>query len=334
LKLSYHTNTVHYNFFVVFALVTVGGFLIIYNIYVKTRALYKTTAHDGDTPTLAWHPKHPNMLATGGTDKYVKIWNVEEYLGLDIDEANLPLNQGTWTSRADSIATESSTENDLGQLFAPQTASLNSSRTLASNALHHLARHNSGGKGNIRNILQLLSIDAQVARVRWRPLASGPLSPDDMDRHESMIAVATQPIKGPTSGGAGLLMLWSWHRPFMPLSVVGGHKDGGVVDFDWIDTPSGEGVHSWKEKRSAGKTRTTETDAVSFRTSSRIPGSKAHESEAILFDNSETDGGVDLGVWQHVLSVGRDGRCLIQSFVRGKCELGGSIRLLLSDSWN
>ena len=25
-----------------------------------------------------------------------------------------------------------------------------------------------------------------------------------------------------------------------------------------------------------------------------------------------------LGVWQHVLSVGRDGRCLLQSFARGK----------------
>jgi hypothetical protein len=34
----------------------------------------------------------------------------------------------------------------------------------------------------------------------------------------------------------GLLALWSYH-PFMPLSVVEGHKDGTVTDFGWLDTP-------------------------------------------------------------------------------------------------
>ena len=167
-------------------------------------------------------------------------------------------------------------------------------------------------RGNNQNILHVLSISASVTRVRWRPLVNDPLGPDDMDRHESMLAVATAPIKGASSGGTGLLMLWSWNRPFMPLSVVEGHKEGAVTGFHWLDTPASD--LSKRQQARKGNEMVTST----FRTSSRVPGSKTHEVDAILFENSEHDGDSDmLGVWQHVLSVGRDGRCLVQSFARG-----------------
>ena len=150
-------------------------------------------------------------------------------------------------------------------------------------------------------------------RLRWRPLANDPLGPDDVDRHESMLAVATAPIKGASSGGTGLLMLWSWNRPFMPLSVVEGHKEGAVTGFHWLDTPASD-LGKKQQLRKANEATVTST----FRTSSRVPGSKTHQVDDILFENSEHDSDSDmLGIWQHVLSVGRDGRCLIQSFARG-----------------
>lgn len=143
-----------------------------------------------------------------------------------------------------------------------------------------------------------------------------------------MMAVATAPIKGASAGGAGILALWSYHRPFMPLSVVQGHKDGAVTDFEWLETP----VNDARQTSSSAKLGTSKDSKRGYRrgtaepgadplyrsSSSRLPGNSAHEVDAMLYDNSEVEeveSAVD--IWQHVLSVGRDGRCLIQSFVRG-----------------
>jgi WD40 repeat protein len=56
----------------VFAIVTAGGSLVVYNMHVRVRALVKIAAHSGDATTLSWHPS-PRMefvVATGGaTDR-------------------------------------------------------------------------------------------------------------------------------------------------------------------------------------------------------------------------------------------------------------------------
>ena len=99
----------------VFALVTGSGSLIVYNMLFRQRALVKMTAHAGDATTLDWHPKHRDIIATGGaSDRCVKVWDLEDALALDKqqDEKYLSMNQNTWTSKADSIATDSSTEHD------------------------------------------------------------------------------------------------------------------------------------------------------------------------------------------------------------------------------
>jgi WD repeat-containing protein 24 len=131
------------------------------------------------------------------------------------------------------------------------------------------------------NILHVLSVSASVSRIRWRPVANV-AARDGEDRHDAMLAVATAPIKGASAGGAGTLSLWSFHRPYMPLSVVEGHRDGTVVDFDWLDTPQ--------------------------------PSYGIHFGDLNRYGSS---GPAQL--WQHVISVGRDGHCLIQSLVRGEC---------------
>ncbi len=58
---------------IVFALVTVSGSLIVYNMNIPARALVKIAAHGEDASTLDWHPTRPFVLATGGSaDRCVK----------------------------------------------------------------------------------------------------------------------------------------------------------------------------------------------------------------------------------------------------------------------
>lgn len=152
-----------------------------------------------------------------------------------------------------------------------------------------------------------LSIAAPVNRLRWRPPSNESFSLLEEDRHDSMLAVATAPIQGGAYGGSGVLALWSYHRPFMALSVVDGHLEGGILDFDWLDTPTSM-TDSTPKRYNRDSTDIT----------SRVPGSSLHENDYIVYDNSDKND-VDNygGIWQHAISLGRDGRCLVQSFVRG-----------------
>lgn len=130
-----------------------------------------------------------------------------------------------------------------------------------------------------------LSVAAQVEKIRWRPTLNSSdnffldFSDEVIKHHGSMLAVATSPASGAAAGGHGTVSLWSYYRPFTPLSIVEGHKEGAVVDFLWLDTPDFEDKETFFSRK---------------------------------FDESALK-----GTWQHVLSVGRDGRCLVQSFARG-----------------
>jgi WD repeat-containing protein 24 len=191
-------------------------------------------------------------------------------------------------------------------------------------------------------MLHVLAISASVTRLRWRPPANEKLLLEDEDRHDAMLAVATAPIKGASAGGAGVLALWSYYRPFMPLSVVEGHKDGAVTDFDWLDTPQ---VHSFLPPRKSERPpkrwdvprrSNLKGRALSLSeegSTSRLPGSSSHEVDSILYDNSEREDDFDkpIGIWQHVLSVGRDGQCLVQSFTRGMCSACCRFVAMISD---
>lgn len=137
-----------------------------------------------------------------------------------------------------------------------------------------------------------LSVSAQVTKLRWRPPNKNPndgyLYGAHMgtDHHEAMLAIATSPASGAASGGYGTVSLWSCHRPFMPLSIIDGHTEGAVADFLWLDTPEVE------------------------------------EDEGFMFPSYYGESKMSLtGTWQHVLSIGRDGRCIVQSFARGERPL-------------
>lgn len=295
----------------VFAIVTVSGCLVVYNMFVSARPIVKISAHSGDATTLDWHPTRPYIISTGGAgDRCVKIWDLEPSLVMGKDDSNMAANSNTANSRTDSVASDSSsTDRSVytssighgpppGQPIPPRSLSF---------SLLNSSRH----KANSVSMLHVLTVSATVTRLKWRPPANDyiPAQGDDpnIDRHESMLAVATAPIKGASAGGSGVLSLWTYNRPFMPLSVLEGHQVGAVSDFFWLDTPHPDYQRSsmaatTREARNSRNIVTHESDTPSDRADSE-------DKEAIAKTG--------LNVWQHVLSVGRDGQCLIQSFARG-----------------
>jgi WD repeat-containing protein 24 len=267
------------------------------------------------------------------------------------DESNIAGNSNTANSKADSIATESSSETDrsgyepfciwemhpslIAVLKSPLTCSTCSYASTVGSSSNHAGPlrsqsysllNSSRYKASTVTMVHVLTVSATVTRLKWRPPAMETLLSGQgaADRHESMLAVATAPIKGVNAGGSGLVGLWTWNRPFMPLSVVDGHQVGAVQDFFWLDTPHPdsrmEALRPQTQATQDGRRGWKPTDE-----NPRVRGMALHDIDTLSSvtdkaDKEDRDGFQDRGicVWQHVLSVGRDGRCLIQSFARGK----------------
>ena len=193
---------------------------------------------------------------------------------------------------------------------------------------------------------QVLSISSSVTKIRWRPPAFDLLDDDEgVDRHDAMMAVATARLT--SAGGSGVLSLWSLHRPFMPLSVVEGHEEGAVADFAWIQTPVvDQKTRNWSKHNSDSIRSATKSESRRIRKIQVAPSndetvlirsSGRTDGEAILFDNRDREneeenvGPNTACIWQHVLSVGRDGKCILQSFVRGKFHNEDRLRFLQHD---
>ncbi len=176
------------------------------------------------------------------------------------------------------------------------------------------------------SILHILYVSSPVTRVKWRPPAFDRL-PENLasDPHEPMLVVASAPVKGASAGGSGTLSLWSLYRPFMPLSVVEGHKEGAVTDFAWLETPQVElsprnrSPFESRKQRHEGNDKSKDS-SEHYDASSRARGRKHHQDAEHYIDVFQDEKPVitwATHIWQHVISVGRDGRCLLQSLVRG-----------------
>ena len=218
------------------------------------------------------------------------VWDLESKMNLDV-----PIKQSNLAANANSARSEQSmsAESTYEESTPPATVG----RYGSSNTWGYSG--SMGGSTSVGTVSQFgkvrprstnLSISAPVTKVMWRPPAGHHV---DEDIHASMLAVATAPIRGTSAGGNGLLSLWSYHRPFMPLSVVEGHINGAVADFVWLDTPQNEFM-----KRKQDESPSIETQH------------SANEDSRLFYMQTE-------GTWQHVLSVGRDSHCVIQSLVRG-----------------
>eukprot|EP00566_Odontella_aurita_P004060 CAMPEP_0113564672 /NCGR_PEP_ID=MMETSP0015_2-20120614/21750_1 /TAXON_ID=2838 /ORGANISM="Odontella" /LENGTH=1222 /DNA_ID=CAMNT_0000466781 /DNA_START=16 /DNA_END=3680 /DNA_ORIENTATION=- /assembly_acc=CAM_ASM_000160 len=388
----------------IFAAVTDSGSLAVYDVRVLARPFIKVAAHAGEATTVDWHPTRRYVLATGGgRDRSVKVWDLESGLNLskpggdEFIKANAG-SKGSDLSGGSGDVDDAASTGTGGAVrnISAVHGTLGSSAT-SSASLSSFGRGGFGVGPSVRSRgavgateLHTLSISAPVTRLKWRPPAEafssrGGSGTDERteapDRHDTMMAVSTAPISGASAGGFGSLSLWSYRRPFMPLSVVEGHKEGAVTNFIWIDTPDrtlisdghakqmesstsdgkkkhldrsparhgGKSKYNVHEKISAAGQEAltagggissdpsrTNTDQLSVsmheiprRSPLEVRDSRRLESDDKGSSRSDPHhpehGWVEVsqlntlaGTWQHVLSVGRDGRCLLQSFARGE----------------
>ncbi|KAF1320262.1 Wd repeat-containing protein 24, partial [Globisporangium splendens] len=61
-----------------FAVAFENGIVQVWDIRKNLQPLVKFTAHKGLVLALDWHPTKANLLASGGRDRYVKIWDLED----------------------------------------------------------------------------------------------------------------------------------------------------------------------------------------------------------------------------------------------------------------
>eukprot|EP00536_Pseudo-nitzschia_multiseries_P002425 jgi/Psemu1/251619/estExt_Genewise1Plus.C_320062 len=323
----------------VFGVVTSNGNLVVYNMHVAFKALVKIAAHTGDAASLDWHPRWPYIVATGGSgDRFVKIWDLESTLDPILNgQGNSNTTVKKSTPRKDVQVYQQENSNTYGSTnhssvgisslssYGPPTreATTRSTASIWSTGGRH---HKSTASGFSKYVL---SISASVTQVRWRPPSNDFIpssSRDDpnnnkqeimVDRHDSMLAVATARLT--SAGGSGTLSLWSFHRPFMSLSVVEGHEESAIADFVWVRTPQTV-LHTTSGNSKSKKQQLPASDTT-LSSSHRLRSKSIDSPESNHYFEDEAAGGEFYSVsyiWQNVLSVGRDGQCIMQSFARGE----------------
>lgn len=148
---------------------------------------------------------------------------------------------------------------------------------------------------------------------------------------DSIIAVSTSPIQGANAGGNGVydskntnhevmtyshfhslslgaVGLWTCSRPFVPISIVEGHQEGAVTAFVFVSddsTDSDEPSVSFNRR----STEPTSSGSPDQRYSRRRL-SEMHDA-APKTENYQQCKSI-------ILSVGRDGQCLLQDFSLGE----------------
>lgn len=181
-------------------------------------------------------------------------------------------------------------------------------RSASGVALSHL-RHN-----RKKLPLHVLNIAAPVTRVRWRP-PEDVNSPRGDDHHDSMIVVATSSIYGANAGGNGSVGLWSYHRPYMPMSVCEGHLDGAVSDFVWT-------AIQHNRRNFEPDPNSASSGEFSLKPNSKMKHSRGRNAEEHIDSNPwrRHDEEVKIPSDQSttILTVGRDGQILLQNFSRGE----------------
>jgi WD40 repeat protein len=343
----------------IFALVTAGGTLVAYHRRVKVRSLVKLTAHGREASCLDWHPRLPHIVATGGAnDGSVKVWDLSRQLDPEHWNIKTPISATLGTSTHHSA--NFSSVNSKTDFSVVTESSDNTDRSSPSLLYNRTA--GSGGAGHASlstRAVHVLSVAAAVTRVKWRPSAGESFVPAQLprpnfdddnlseedptehplqsDRHDALLAISTAPVGWLSTGGAGVVGLWSCHRPFMALSVVEGHREGAVVDFCWLETPvaATQRVRPLSTRLVTNTPPTANVLAPSIsggdsgrrsrpknEDSSSLRSTASHRNEYDIDSSEHLGTPLDapqsiVGIWQHVLSVGKDGHCLVQSLMAG-----------------
>lgn len=155
--------------------------------------------------------------------------------------------------------------------------------------------------------LHVLNIAAPVTRIRWRPPEGA--SSDN-------IAVATSSIYGASNaGGNGAVGLWSVFRPFMPISVCEGHVEGAVTDFAFVRKQQVDGSSRPRSIDGLG-------DAAYSVDCGKMSYSRVGDPSGAEEEKEPSDAAPEGNALQTcIISVGRDGQCLLQNFALGECPI-------------
>ena len=104
----------------------------------------------------------------------------------------------------------------------------------------------------------------------------------------------------------------------MSLSIVEGHKEGAISDFVWIKTP--QVIPKTPTSRFESNKRLSNSARLRKKAGLAIMDGASIDAQDLSYSDYEQ--AVDFSnvsyIWQNVLSVGRDGQCIMQSFARGE----------------
>eukprot|EP00571_Detonula_confervacea_P001238 CAMPEP_0172319194 /NCGR_PEP_ID=MMETSP1058-20130122/37079_1 /TAXON_ID=83371 /ORGANISM="Detonula confervacea, Strain CCMP 353" /LENGTH=990 /DNA_ID=CAMNT_0013034193 /DNA_START=210 /DNA_END=3181 /DNA_ORIENTATION=- len=314
----------------VFAMVA-GEWLCVYDIRIN-KPMMKESTHAGDATSVDWHPTRKFTIATGGgRDRSVKVWDLESGLNIHKQDDEYIDNSETFSSHTSSEGLIASPSNEISGRITPnanQTETISGSQfNLSVGSVSPVKRTASGQFSHSRHHkkklpLHVLNIAAPVTRIRWRPPED--TNDSQYNHNDSMIAVATSSIYGANAGGNGSAGLWSYHRPYMPISVCEGHIEGAVTDFAWI------GMMKKKQNENLPQPyhRTIEPAPSTLLkgSSSSIASIESSSNRTKNWENTMDDGGQKQlsnvasfeREWQTIITVGRDGQCLLQHFSHGE----------------
>jgi len=192
-----------------FSAISDNGHVSIFDMRQEETPVHKFLAHTSAGICLAYHPSRNKILATGGKDKYVKLWTLPDVSGGASDDSKtneVPLGTSPFT---------------LG-------GTLNSNSNRNSNNNQHITSHSGNSYSGIDRIMctvprsfAMIRTPGQVNRIRWRP--------GNERRFESQLATS--------SIERNEVYVWNTNLPHLPVCVLQGHSDV-VTDFQWVDSPS------------------------------------------------------------------------------------------------
>ncbi|KAL3795740.1 hypothetical protein HJC23_008227 [Cyclotella cryptica] len=320
----------------VFAMVSDNGTLCVYDIRLNRPVMKTTSAHAGEATSVDWNPAEKYVLATGGgRDRSVKVWDVESSLNIHKQDESVPIvsNSGSYLSdytsesqtnvsntssdnivKVDEVDAGSSCRNAPNQLTTSTIGSVSPIKRNVSGLA--LSRHH-----KLYLPVHTLFISSPITSIRWRPKGASSSGLSD-----SIIAVATSPISGANAGGNGTVGLWTCNRPFIPLSIVEGHQEGAVTSFVFVSNTAPNTPTTSIHNR-------TFIEPSSVSSVSKIPPTMGLESPTQRYNKRALSGNVDKAtnveneqkqishentLRSMILSVGRDGQCLLQDFALGE----------------
>lgn len=105
----------------------------------------------------------------------------------------------------------------------------------------------------------------------------------------------------------GTVSLWTCNNPYVPISIVEGHEEGAVNDFAFV-TYTSEAVSEVQKFN-----RRSSTGGVSPTTQFQF--SSQHRRMSDMYETAASE--QNHRASSVILSVGRDGQCLLQDFSLG-----------------